>query len=210
MIRIVIADDHQMVREGLRSLLRGVPQVEVVGEAEDGRSAVKMAQELLPDIILMDIAMPGFNGTDATRQLTANGDGTKVIALSGHSNAHAAREMLDAGACAFVRKESAFSELKDALKSVMESHVYISPSIAESVNAEIAGAKAGAAAGLTIRERSVLQLMAEGKSTKEIAFELDVSGKTIESHRRNLMGKLNLFSVAELTKYAIREGITSV
>lgn len=207
-IRIIVADDHQMIREGLRALLRDVPGIKVVGEAEDGRAALRLAAELLPDVVVMDVSMPDLNGIDATRQLMANGKTIKVIALSGKATARSAREMLEAGASGFVRKESAFKELAEAIHSAMKGQVYISPALGEIMATE------GAAhndhdAKLSIREREVLQLASEGRSTKEIARHLSVSIKTIETHRRNLMEKLNLFSTAELTKYAIREGVTS-
>jgi len=208
-IRIIIVDDHAMVREGLRSLLQRLPGVEVIAEAADGRTATKLAAELLPDVVLMDIAMPDLNGIDATRQLMASGDGAKVIALSGRANARFAKEMLKVGASGFVLKESAFKELAEALRTVMADRVYFSPSIAKAVMAEMRSGEDGPSLALSVREREVLQLMSEGKATKEIARRLSLSGKTIETHRRNLMEKLKLYSVAELTKYAIREGVTT-
>ncbi len=198
-----------MVREGLRALLRDVPGIKVVGEAEDGRTALRLAAELLPDIVVMDVSMPDLNGIDATRQLMASGNKIKIVALSGKATARSAREMLEAGASGFVRKESAFKELAEAIQSAMKGQVYISPALGETMAME-GTAHNDHDAKLSVREREVLQLTSEGKSTKEIARHLSVSIKTIETHRRNLMEKLNLFSTAELTKYAIREGVTSV
>lgn len=207
MTKIIIADDHRMLREGLKALLLRLPQVSVIGEADDGRTAVALSHELHPDVVVMDIAMPDMNGIEATRQLMSNGHGgnLKVIALSGRATPQAAAEMLDAGALAFVRKESAFTELEEALNTVVDGRVYLSPAIADSLMAE----RAKERGNLSSREREVLQLIAEGMATKEIARHLQLSIKTIETHRRNLMEKLKLFSVAELTKYAIREGVTS-
>ena len=210
MIKIIIADDHQMVREGLRSLLKGHPEIKVIAEAEDGRTAVRLAEQLLPDIVVMDLAMPDLNGVEATRQLTSNGHNIKVVALSGRASAHAAAEALQAGASGFVRKESAFQELTDALHAAMDKRVYLSPAIAEAVHAEMHEANGVTPHALSSREREVLQLMAVGKATKEIARDLHVSVKNIETHRRNLMEKLKLYDVAELTKHAIRQGVTSI
>lgn len=209
-IRTIIADDHCMIREGLRLLLSGLADVEVVGEAADGRTAVRLARKLSPDVIIMDVAMPGLNGIEATRQLTALGSGTKIIALSGKATTQSAMEMLKAGASAFVRKESAFSELAEALHAVMAGRVHVSPDLAGVLELPTSNGNGHRAVSLSGREREVLQLMSEGKATKEIAPCLNVSVKTIETHRRNLMEKLKMYSVAELTKYAIIEGITSV
>jgi DNA-binding NarL/FixJ family response regulator len=157
----------------------------------------------------MDIAMPDLNGIEATRQLAANDPGAKVIALSGRTTARDVKDMLEAGASGFVRKESAFKELTEALRTVMNDRVYLSPSVAELVMAQSGNGDDRRRTVLSGREREVLQLLAEGKSTKQVARHLSLSGKTIETHRRNLMEKLQLYSVAELTKYAIREEITS-
>lgn len=213
-IRVLIVDDHRIIREGLRVLLRSDPGVEVVGEAADGRAAVTMAAELSPDVVVMDITMPDLNGIDATRRIrSSNGHSPKVIALSAHADRRYATEMLSAGAAGFVIKEAAYEELSLALKTVMTNKLYLSPAVSEVI---VEGMRSGGApAGptvfseLTPREREVLQLMAEGKATKQVAMHLHVSVKTAESHRRNLMEKLKLHSLAELTKYAIREGLTS-
>jgi two-component system, NarL family, response regulator NreC len=207
--RILLADDHEMLRAGLRSLLEDEAGFEVIAEAEDGRTAVRLAAELSPDVVIMDIHMPDLNGVEATRQIkNGNGDGPKVIALSAHSDERFAREMLRAGASSYVLKHAAFEELAAALKAVIANQTYLSPSVAQVVMKDYV--KNGSAfSTLTAREREVLRLLAEGKATKEAAMHLKVSVKTVETHRRNIMEKLGTHSVAELTKYAIREGLTS-
>jgi DNA-binding NarL/FixJ family response regulator len=214
-VRVLIADDHRMVRAALRSLLEHEPGVEVVGEAGDGRTAVRLAAELFPDVVIMDVSMPDLNGIEATRQIRAgqNGAGPKVIALSGHTDSRYAREMLKAGATGYMMKEAAFQELATALRLVMQNTVYLSPTVAGAVvDVLLRGGEDASSpfSKLSSREREVLQLMAEGKATKEIANRLEISPKTVETHRRNLMEKLELDSLAGLTKYALREGLTSL
>ncbi|HEV8605231.1 MAG TPA: response regulator transcription factor [Tepidisphaeraceae bacterium] len=215
-MRVLVADDHQMFRQGLRVLLDSQPDVEVVAETGDGRSAVRLAAEHSPDIVVMDVSMPDLNGIDATRQITgaANGKTPKVIALSAHSDEHFAEQMLSAGASGYVVKYAAFPELVEALSAVMAGKIYLSPTLANVGKARGAASPGESSASnshrLSPREREILQLLAEGKAMKEIAGVLGVSIKTVETHRRTMMSKLGLFSVAELTKYAIREGVTSV
>jgi DNA-binding NarL/FixJ family response regulator len=200
-----------MMRAGLKVLLQSRPGYTVVGEAENGRDAVKLARELNPDIVVMDINMPDLNGIDATRQICANGTSPKVIALTAYAPARFTAEMLKAGASGYVLKTSAYQELGKALDTVIAGMAYFSPSVSQSAAAITTGSEhLSVFSQLSSREREVLQLLAEGKSTKEIAGALNVSVKTAETHRRNLMEKLGLHSIAELTKYAIREGITSV
>ena len=214
MIRILLVDDHKILREGICSLVKGYDDMEVVGEAADGRAALSLVQELSPDIVIMDISMPDLNGIDATRKITADHPNVKVIALSMHYDKQFISEIFRAGASGYLIKDSAFDELEHAVRIVMENKTYINPQIAslvvESLVSQSSTKDPKAFSLLTEREREVLQLIAEGKSTKQIASDLNVSAKTIESHRRQVMGKLNIRNVAELTKYAIREGLTSV
>ena len=232
-MRVLLADDHRIVREGLRSLLQAQPDLEVVGEAPDGRQAVEMTVQLKPDVVVMDVAMPQLNGIEATRQITGKGPGAKVIALSMHSDRRFVAEALKAGASGYVLKDSAFEELVTAIRSVVADRVYLSPRVAGVVVEDYVrrlptGGRTAAAPPparhhddgapghtsvfdvITPREREVLQLMAEGYATKEVAHRLQVSVKTVETHRRQIMEKLDLHSVAELTKYAIREGLTAL
>jgi DNA-binding NarL/FixJ family response regulator len=214
--RILLADDHQIVRQGLKSLIQQNEGFEVIAEASDGRAAVQLAADLEPDVIVMDVGMPGLNGIEATRQIAAKEPDAKVVALSMHSDRRFMGEMLKAGAKGYLLKDAAFEELATAIRSVIADKIYLSPRIADVVVDDYvrhAGEYAGhpsAFAKLTPREREVLQLMAEGRATKEIAMDLKVSIKTVETHRRQIMEKLNIYSVAELTKYAIREGLTSL
>jgi len=211
---ILIADDHQIVRQGLKSLLDRYPDFKVVGEAADGRSAVSLAKQLRPDVVVMDIAMPDLNGIEATRQLHVAQPAIKVVALSMHADRRFANEMLAAGAKSYLVKDGAFEELAEAIRAVMADTIYLSPRIAGAVVKDSSRGEppidSTAFNRLSPREREVLQLMAEGRSTKEIALDLDLSVKTVETHRRQFMEKLNMFSVAELTKYAIREGLTTL
>jgi DNA-binding NarL/FixJ family response regulator len=211
-IRIILADDHEMVRAGLRALLKAVPGVEVIAEARDGRAAVRLAAELSPDIVVMDIEMPDLNGVEATRQIKANGAGPKVIALTASGSEQSTRQVLKAGADAYVVKTAAFKDFSEALQAIRTDKVYLSPGIADSVVKDANGnpLEPSPIGHLSGREREVLQLLAEGYASKEVAAKLHISVKTIETHRKNLMEKLQLHSVAELTKYAIREGITSL
>lgn len=210
--RILLADDHIIIRQGLRSLLEKQPDIEVVGEVEDGRKAIESVRELAPDIVIMDITMPNLNGIDATRKIIEGRGGTKVIALSMHSSRRFVTEMLKAGASAYILKECLFDELVEAIKTVLNGGIYLSPRITGVVVDDyvkrLSTKYQPEAPDLTEREREVLQLLAEGRSTKQIALQLHVSAKTVESNRRNIMDKLKIHSVAELTKYAIREGLT--
>ena len=212
--RVLLADDHVMMRGGLRMLLEQNAELAVVGEAEDGRETVRLAKKLSPDVVVMDIAMPDMNGIEATRQIIAEHPGIKVIALSMHSDRHFVSEMLKAGATAYLLKQCAVDELITAIKTVLKNQTYISPCISGVVVDQFvrnsSKSESTAFSHLTDREREVLQLMAEGKTTKEIAFQLHLSIKTIETHRMKVMEKLNIHTVAELTKYAIREGLTSL
>jgi DNA-binding NarL/FixJ family response regulator len=213
-IRILLADDHLILRQGLRSLLAQNQDFEVIGEAEDGRKAVEMAETLSPDVVVMDIGMPGLNGIEATRQIVARSRSVRVLALSAFADRKLIGEVLKAGASGYLLKDSAFEELAKAIRTAAANKVYLSPRIAsEVVDDYVRMSKdpgAGAFDALSPREREVLQLIAEGNSTKEVARILKVSVKTVETHRRQLMNKLELFSVAELTRYAIGEGLVSL
>jgi two-component system response regulator NreC len=212
--RVLIADDHKIFREGLRALLEKQRGIEVVAEAKDGLEAVRFAQKLIPDVVIMDVAMPEKNGIEATRETLEVLPKTKVIALSMHSDRRFVLQMLKAGAVGYLLKDSAFEELAAAIQAVASGQTYLSPKITDVVIKEYLHSQARSEASvftiLTHREREVLQLLAEGKSTKEIAATLHVSVKTIETHRQQVMDKLDIHSVAELTKYAIREGLTSL
>ena len=214
MIKILLADDHKMMREGIRALIEKQRDVNVVGEADDGRATVKLAHELLPDIVIMDINMPGMNGIEAARQIISNNPRTKVIALSVHSDKRFVSEMLNAGASGYLLKNSAFGELIHAIRAVFSGRSYLSPEITDVMLKDykdmLSKENLSVFSLLTQREREVLQLIAEGKTTKEIAHLLDVSVKTVETYRQQIMEKLDTHSIAELTKYAIKEGLTSL
>ena len=216
-VKVILADDHQMFREGLRSLMERQTDIEIIAEAADGRSIVKLLQEVSPDVIIMDVSMPGLNGIEATRQIKATYTDVKVIALSMHSSRRYVIEMLKAGASGYLLKDCAVSELCEAIRIVAAGQVYLNPRIGTLVIndylqrlSETPVAEPADSSVLSAREREVLQLLTEGKRTKEIASILHVSVKTVERHRQNITGKLNINSIAELTKYAIQEGITSV
>ena len=214
-IRIVLADDHGMMREGLKSLIAKQMGMEVVGEAEDGYAVVQLVNDLKPDVVIMDIGMPNLNGIEATRQIVNENEGVKVLALSQYSDPRMVSEMFRAGARGFVLKDSAFDELTRAVSAVYTDRTYVSSDVAgDLINRHIrhasSGEKISAFSQLTDREREVLQLIAEGKATKDIAAKLCRSVKTIETHRRNTMHKLNLHSLPELTKYAVRQGLTGL
>ncbi len=212
--RILLADDHKIVREGLRSILEKELQMEVIAQADNGRSTVQLARDLRPDIVIMDISMPDLNGIEATSQILKEFPSMKIIALSMHSEKKYVSEMLRAGASGYLLKDCAVDELGLAIQVVLNNKIYVSPDVTGVVISDyvqhVEQSKAAASDKLTAKEREVLQLLAEGNSTKEIAGRLSVSIQTIDTHRQHIMEKLNLFSVAELTKYAIREGLTSL
>ncbi len=210
--RVLLVDDHAMIRQGLSSLLEKQPDIEVVGSVEDGRKAADIARELAPDLVIMDISMPNLNGIDATRKIVEEMGDVKVIALSIHSSRHFVAEMLKAGASGYILKECLFDELVEAIKTVLNGGTYLSPKmtgvVIDDYVKRLSTQYQPGGPVLNEREREVLQFLSEGKSTKQIALQLHVSSKTIESNRRNIMDKLGVNSVAELTKYAVREGLT--
>jgi DNA-binding NarL/FixJ family response regulator len=212
-IKIILADDHAILRDGLRAILQGEADLKVIGEAANGRQAIKVAQKLCPDIVVMDVGMPDLNGVEATRQILAADPKVKVIALSAYSEKQFVLAMLEAGAVGYLIKAAASEELVRAIRTVWAGQAYLSPAIAgilvNSYTQRIFPADSSAFAVLSIREREVLQLLAEGKTSKQIGGQLNIAENTVEAHRRNIMQKLSLHSVAELTKYAVREGLTS-
>ncbi len=213
-VKILLADDHKITRQGLRSLLEKEPDMEVVAEAEEGRTAVRLVRELLPDVVVMDVSMPDLNGMEATHQIVAEHPNVKVIALSIHSDNLFVSEMLKSGASGYLLKDCAFEELARAIHVVVDGKTYLSPAVSGVVVDDylhrLARTESPSSEVLTDREREVLQLMAEGKSTKQVALKLHISVKTVETHRRQIMSKLDIHTIAELTKYAIRKGLTSL
>ena len=213
-LRLLLVDDHRIIREGLRTLLGRHDGLEIVGEAEDGTAAVRLAAELSPDIVVMDITMPGLNGIDAARQILARDPRARVIALSMHADRRFVIGALKAGAAGYLLKDCASEEIARAVRKVAGGGTYLSATITDIVVkdyvAQHGASDSSAYAVLTAREREVLQRMAEGLSTKDIAFQLKVSVKTVETYRQQIMEKLDIHSVAELTKYAIREGLTAL
>lgn len=212
-VRVLIVDDHKIMREGLRSLLEKQPDTEVAAEAENAREALQLVEEVKPDIVIMDVVMPSLNGIEATRRLLAKIPSIKVIALSMYSDKRFVMEMLRAGAAGYLLKDCAFEELDEAIRTVMQDRTYITPRIVDIIVkdyfSQAEKPRSSALSALTSRQYEVLQLLAEGKSTREIAKQMALSVKTIESHRQQIISKLNIRSVAGLTKYAIREGLIS-
>ncbi len=212
-IRILLADDHQLFREGLRALLQEEPDMEVVAEVEDGRTAVQQVGELKPDVVSMDIIMPDLNGIEATRQIVSRVPNIKVLGLSAHSHSHFVEGMLKAGALGYVLKHCASEEFIRAIRTVANGQTYLSPAIAGTVvrshvHRELEAKANSRTDRLTHRECEVLQLVVEGLASKQIAAKLNISVKTVDSHRHQIMERLDLHSVAELTKFAVREGLT--
>ena len=213
--RVLIADDHEVVRQGILSLVKMLNQFEVCGEAMDGRDAVQKAKELRPDIVIIDIGMPQLNGLDATRQIMRERPSTKVLVLTMHDSEQVVREVLEAGARGYLLKSDAGRDLVSALEELQLNKTFFTTKISEMVLASFLNSRTmeptpSNALGLTSREREVIQLVAEGKSTKEVAVTLGLSVKTADTHRSNLMRKLGVHSVSELVLYAIRNNIIHV
>jgi DNA-binding NarL/FixJ family response regulator len=210
-VRILVADDHEVVRQGLRGLVEAQPGWQVVGEAVDGREAVEKAKQLRPDIVVLDVSMPNLNGLEATRQIRKAVPDTEVLILTMHDSEPLVRDVLEAGARGYVLKSDAGRELVTALQAVLKHRPYLTSRVSEIVldgyirNGSAAQpSRAPRAVRLSPREREIAQLLAEGKSNKEVAATLDISVKTAETHRTNLMRKLDLHSISELVRYAIR------
>ena len=212
--KVLIVDDHRMMREGLRAMLEKEPDIKVVGDAADGRIAQQLARDLAPDVIIMDVNMPELNGIEATRQITAELREVKIIALSMHEDRRFVLNMLKAGAAGYMLKDDAFKNLAKAVRMVAAHKTYLSREISDLLENDCRSLPAFLESAhcqlLSCREREVLQLVTEGKTSSQIADCLHISVKTVETHRQQVMEKLNIKGVAELTKYAIREGLTSL
>lgn len=212
MTRVLLADDHALVRAGIRALMEKIPSVEVVGEAGTGRKALELVRSTLPNIVLMDIAMTELGGLEALPRITKDFPSVNVIILSAHANEEYVIRALREGASGYMLKDSATTELELAINSVIQGKVYLSPSISRTVIDDYLQRVSGAVSPLeqlTSRQREILQLIAEGKNTKEIAADLDISIKTVESHRLQLMDRLNIHDIPGLVRYAIRSGLVS-
>lgn len=214
-IRIVLADDHLLVMAGIRSLVESLDGVKIVAQASNGREAVTLSHEHRPDLVVMDISMKELNGIEATAQIKADLPETRVLILSMHTTEDFVRRAIKAGASGYLVKDSAPLELKMAIEAIMRNEVYLSPRVSKHLVSGFLGGGSGEPGGstldsLTPRQREILQMIAEGKSTKEIAYQLDVSVKTIETHRAALMERLGIHDVAGLVIYAVRNGLVSV
>ena len=210
--RVVLVDDHVLIRAGLRALLHSLPNIEVIGEASDGHEAIEVIARQQPDVVIMDIGMPGLNGVDSTRRIVKQSPGTRVIILSMHANEEYVGRALEAGALGYVLKGAEPAELELVLKAVMRGETYLSPSIAKHLVQDYLSHrkdKTPPLPDLTARQREVLQLVAEGCSTKDVANRLKLSVKTVDTHRSELMHRLDIHDVAGLVRYAIRTGLVS-
>jgi len=211
-VRVLLADDHALVRAGIRALLQGLEGVTVVAETGNGAEVLELARTHRPDVVLLDISMPGLSGLDVSAQLEQELPEVRVVVLSMHANEEYVLQALRAGAVGYMLKDSATAELELALKAVMQGETYLSPPISKQVvegYVQRVGAEQPASEKLTPRQREVLQLIAEGHSTKEIAYRLELSVKTVETHRAQLMERLQIRDIAGLVKYAIRSGLAS-
>ncbi len=207
MIRILLADDHVLVRQGFKMILSAQPDMQIVGEAANGRETVEQCEKLQPDLVLMDVTMPELNGIEATRRIATASPRTRVLALSMHKDAVYVREILRAGARGYLLKDSAEADLIAAVRSVAKGEGYLSPAVSDAVLTDYRKHVSDPLDLLTSREREVLQMIAEGKTNKEIATALNLSVYTVEAHRGRVMEKLNLHSTGELVRFALRSGL---
>lgn len=205
--RILLADDHTMVRQGFRMILSAQPDMEIVGEAGNGREAVSLAEQLQPDVVVMDVSMPELNGIEATRRIAANSPRSRVLALSMYKDSVYVREILRAGARGFLLKDAFDKDLLAAVRAVASGEGYLSPGVSEAVLSDYRRHVSDPLDLLTSREREVLQMIAEGKTNKDIATSLNLSVYTVDAHRGRIMEKLNLHSVGELVRFALRNGL---
>ncbi|MGA7118697.1 MAG: response regulator transcription factor [Polyangiaceae bacterium] len=212
-MKVLLVDDHKIIRDGLRAILERHPDIQVIGEAAEGHAAIAIARATRPDVIVMDVSMRGLNGIDATARLTSELPESKIIGLSMNSDRRYVLAMLAAGAAGYLLKDAAADELLRAVQMVASGQTFLSPEITgividKALKTDLPDeAPAGA---LTTREREVLQLLAEGRTSREIGTQLHIALSTVETHRRQIMSKLKIRTIAELTKYAIREGLTSL
>ena len=212
-IRLLLVDDHQILRDGLKKAIQQEPDFELAGEADNGREALVLSQEIKPDIIIMDVSMQGLNGIEASRQIIKQNPGQKIIGLSMHSDRHYVMGMLKAGVCGYILKTNAFEELAQAVRKVFSGESYVSSQITGIIIDSAIGTPSGPITDgkeeLSSREIEILQLIAEGKNTAYMAGQLNISKHTVENHRQSLRNKLKLNTIADLTRYAIRKGIVS-
>jgi DNA-binding NarL/FixJ family response regulator len=206
-IRILLADDHAVVRQGFRLILSAEPDMEIVGEAANGREAAELAESLEPDVVVMDVAMPELNGIEATRRLASTSPRTRILALSMHKDSVYVREILRAGARGYLLKEAIDRDLVNAVRAVARGEGYLSPAVSEAVLQDYRKHVSDPLDLLTSREREVLQMIAEGKTNKEIATLLNLSVYTVDAHRGRIMEKLNLHTTSELVRFAMRKGL---
>ncbi len=209
-IKILLVDDHKLLRDGLRNIIEQKSNMEIIGEASDGREAIKIASKLQPNVIVMDVAMPGLNGIEAAKKINKNHPEIKIIGLSMHSEKQFIQGMFKAGAFGYLLKDGDADELITAISTVMENKKYLSKDINQEYLTLIKNGKNLEKSELSFREKEVLQLIAEGKSSKEIGEVLFLSSKTVDVHRNNIMKKIELHTISELTKYAIQKGLTTL
>ena len=209
-IKILLVDDHKLLRDGLRNIIEQRSNMHIIGEASEGREAIKLCSKLLPNVIVMDVAMPGLNGIEATRQIHKNNPKIKIIGLSMHSSKQFIQSMFKAGAFGYLLKDGDSDELITAISTVMQNKKYLSKDINQEFLSVLKELKAIEKTKLSTREKEVLQLISEGNSSKEIGEILFLSPKTVDVHRNNIMKKIDLYTIPELTKYAIQEGLTSL